>query len=101
MVYKAYYQDISRPDGKAGDVYSFGSWICSASAPRRNAPTLNSSEQRQNGIVLQFYKSGKLLSQQYVLANDDCEDWQFISGGASADSFGANLEFLYLKYIPL
>ena len=81
---KSYVYWIDHPGGKAGDVFSFGAWIKSASAPVRNKPNPQSNIIRDNCIALSFEKNGVWQFNKYVYANDDCEDWQFISGSVTA-----------------
>ena len=84
MTSKSYVYWIDHPGGKAGDVFTFGAWIKSASAPVNNKPDPNGSYSRGNCIALSFEKGGVWQFNKYVYANDNCEDWQFISGSVTA-----------------
>ncbi len=84
MTSKSYVYWIDHPGGKAGDVFTFGAWIKSASAPVTNKPDPNGSYSRGNCIALSFEKGGVWQFNKYVYANDNCEDWQFISGSVTA-----------------
>ena len=84
MTSKSYVYWIDHPGGKAGDVFTFGAWIKSASAPVNNKPDPNGSYSRGNCIALSFEKGGVWQFNKYVYANDNCEDWQFLSGSVTA-----------------
>ena len=84
MTSKSYVYWIDHPGGKVGDVFTFGTWIKSASAPVSNKPDPNGSYSRGNCIALVFEKDGVWQFNKYVYANDNCEDWQFISGSVTA-----------------
>ena len=84
MTSKSYVYWIDHPGGKAGDVFTFGTWIKSASAPVSNKPDPNGSYSRGNCIALSFEKGGVWQFNKYVYANDNCEDWQFLSGSVTA-----------------
>ena len=84
MTSKSYVYWIDHPGGKAGDVFTFGAWIKSASAPVTNKPDPNGSYSRGNCIALSFEKGGVWKFNKYVYANDNCEDWQFLSGSVTA-----------------
>lgn len=84
MASKSYVYWIGHPGGKVGDVFTFGAWIKSASAPVTNKPDPNGSYSRGNCIALSFEKDGVWQFNKYVYANDNCEDWQFISGSVTA-----------------
>ena len=84
MTSKSYVYWIDHPGGKAGDVFTFGTWIKSASAPVSNKPDPNGSYSRGNCIALSFEKDGVWQFNKYVYANDNCEDWQFLSGSVTA-----------------
>ena len=84
MTSKSYVYWIDHPGGKAGDVFTFGAWIKSASAPVSNKPDPNGSYSRGNCIALSFEKDGVWQFNKYVYANDNCEDWQFLSGSVTA-----------------
>ena len=84
MTSKSYVYWIDHPGGKVGDVFTFGTWIKSASAPVSNKPDPNGSYSRGNCIALSFEKGGVWQFNKYVYANDNCEDWQFLSGSVTA-----------------
>ena len=84
MTSKSYVYWIDHPGGKVGDVFTFGTWIKSASAPVSNKPDPNGSYSRGNCIALSFEKDGVWQFNKYVYANDNCEDWQFLSGSVTA-----------------
>ena len=84
MTSKSYVYWIDHPGGKVGDVFTFGTWIKSASAPVSNKPDPNGSYSRGNCIALVFEKDGVWQFNKYVYANDNCEDWQFLSGSVTA-----------------
>ena len=84
MTSKSYVYWIDHPGGKVGDVFTFGAWIKSASAPVSNKPDPNGSYSRGNCIALSFEKDGVWQFNKYVYANDNCEDWQFLSGSVTA-----------------
>ena len=84
MTSKSYVYWIDHPGGKVGDVFTFGTWIKSASAPVTNKPDPNGSYSRGNCIALVFEKDGVWQFNKYVYANDNCEDWQFLSGSVTA-----------------
>ena len=84
MASKSYVYWIDHPGGKVGDVFTFGTWIKSASAPVSNKPDPNGSYSRGNCIALVFEKDGVWQFNKYVYANDNCEDWQFLSGSVTA-----------------
>ena len=84
MTSKSYVYWIDHPGGKAGDVFTFGAWIKSASAPVSNKPDPNANYIRDNCIALSFEKDGVWQFNKYIHANDNCEDWQFISGSVTA-----------------
>ena len=84
MAAKSYVYWIDHPGGKAGDVFTFGAWIKSVSAPVSNKPDPNANYIRDNCIALSFEKDGVWQFNKYIHANDNCEDWQFLSGSITA-----------------
>ena len=71
MTSKSYVYWIDHPGGKVGDVFTFGTWIKSASAPVSNKPDPNGSYSRGNCIALSFEKDGVWQFNKYVYANDN------------------------------
>ena len=84
MAAKSYVYGISHPGGQVGDVFTFGAWVKSVSAPVSNKPDPNANYIRDNCIALSFEKDGVWQFNKYIHANDNCEDWQFISGSITA-----------------
>ena len=84
MAAKSYVYGISHPGGQVGDVFTFGAWVKSVSAPVSNKPDPNANYIRDNCIALSFEKDGVWQFNKYIHANDNCEDWQFISGSVTA-----------------
>ena len=84
MAAKSYVYGISHPGGQVGDVFTFGAWVKSVSAPVSNKPDPNANYIRDNCIALSFEKDGVWQFNKYIHANDNCEDWQFLSGSVTA-----------------
>ncbi len=84
MAAKSYVYGISHPGGQVGDVFTFGAWVKSVSAPVSNKPDPNANYIRDNCIALSFEKDGVWQFNKYIHANDNCEDWQFLSGSITA-----------------
>ena len=71
--------------GKKGDTYSFGTWVCSGSVPKTVQPHGNST--RVYGvkcITLEFLNGDTVVNTARVYFSADTDAWQFACGSAVA-----------------
>ena len=82
---KSLRQDIVQ-SGVAGDTFTFGAWAKASSVP---IGTLYPG--RHFALVLEFYSAGACTEKKWLEFNQDCLDWQYLSGSYTAtkpyDSF--------------
>lgn len=92
---RSYTQSISISNGSTGDNYSFGAWVKSNSVPLSNclAPGY---PKRSCGIKVGLYNGSTLVKEEYVAANEDCGQWQFISGSVQATAAYNTVKFSYV-----
>ena len=80
FVEKYAYQEIKIPEGKAGDYFTFGTWVKSGSVPQDNTRFPGDNLTRRDGIKVEIFNGDNLIKEETVLVNDASRDWQFISG---------------------
>ena len=92
---KRYSQSVS-VNGSAGDNYSFGGWVKSGSVPLNNPNRPNIALQRRCGIEVRLLNGSTEVDHKYVSANEDCQEWQFISGSIHAAEAYDTVEFSFV-----
>ena len=92
---KRYSQSIS-VNGSAGDNYSFGGWVKSGSVPLNNPNRPNIALQRRCGIEVRLLNGSTEVDHKYVAANEDCQEWQFISGSIHAAEAYDTVEYSFV-----
>lgn len=92
---KRYSQSVS-VNGSAGDNYSFGGWVKSGSVPLNNPNRPNIALQRRCGIEVRLLNGSTEVDHKYVAANEDCQEWQFISDSIHAAEAYDTVEFSFV-----
>ncbi|MBQ6273895.1 MAG: DNRLRE domain-containing protein [Oscillospiraceae bacterium] len=92
---KRYSQSVS-VNGSAGDNYSFGGWVKSGSVPLNNPNRPNIALQRRCGIEVRLLNGSTEVDHKYVAANEDCQEWQFISGSIHAAEAYDTVEYSFV-----
>ena len=92
---KRYSQSVS-VNGSAGDDYSFGGWVKSGSVPLNNPNRPNITPQRRCGIEVRLLSGSTEVDHKYVAANEDCQEWQFISGSVRASAAYDTVEYSFV-----